>query len=766
MIDTRSFDIRLDGSILTIVPAVHYRVLFAETVNAIACNAETRPDAIAVEMGPVLATAVVDWLREIGLSPDTSVSLPSLLGLETRQRYLSPSVREEALELQIESGRELADLPPEVLDLELNYRASCLVPLTPTDSIVEAIRCGVELNVPIHGVDLDEVAPVERQNVLLPDPSVATGRVASYAKEAAAMIAALDVSTVDQRRDLAMAARLKGLMQSYRRVLFTCGLAHWQRVARLIRDPKLKPALDRRPFPEASDLSRYHRKVIHPTLGFQFLDRMPIVAQLFERRRRHPLLDHPNRTGEAVSVPALFEAKLRHGIRAYLRAHRCATRENEVDAVQLDVVAEFPRLVMRHAAFGLSDVPPITGVLRCAQAFMGDGFAATVARVMLRFPWADEKEFRDCETLLPSDTHTGASHIRITQGRGVLAEPTRVRGLSELEWVGWSDDRSHKSGERRDKSRKSGGAYCFTWTPWEHLVTGLSDEGVGLACRVEARPVVEPFRGSIQRGIAPRETLRARAREGGFYVHRDRPLQTPGPTDASEGWPVVWLFDSESAADSSWTHYFVPVSWLVLSARDKASFACRYANTHGQLSALIAFGDLDPRPTSDVSVFMLRGLILYSPVFADNRQYTCWVELTAGTRNPFFSRTHPSGIPTPVWSHCKSLGHPVGELAWQDDIVRMAIPFSGRHVTVIRPKHYTLHPVVYKEAAQMGRRLAFVDLDHFSQDEIERARRHLSVAGHTNGHGTTYSPSAEAAIGEGRGRYAQRMPDKWRRFGL
>ena len=40
MTETRSLDVDVDGAILTIVPAVHYRVAFAEAVNAIACSAD------------------------------------------------------------------------------------------------------------------------------------------------------------------------------------------------------------------------------------------------------------------------------------------------------------------------------------------------------------------------------------------------------------------------------------------------------------------------------------------------------------------------------------------------------------------------------------------------------------------------------------------------------------------------------------------------------------------------------------------------------
>ena len=105
-------------------------------------------------------------------------------------------------------------------------------------------------------------------------------------------------------------------------------------------------------------------------------------------------------------------------------------------------------------------------------------------------------------------------------------------------------------------------------------------------------------------------------------------------------------------------------------------------------------------------------------------------------------------------------------MSWQDDIVRMAIPYAGNQVTVVLPANCKLDPLVHQVAATLGKRLGLVPLDHFSAAEIARVQCDLSLPGRSAERGTEYAMAAAASIGEDRELFAKRMPDKWRCFGL
>jgi hypothetical protein len=335
-------------------------------------------------------------------------------------------------------------------------------------------------------------------------------------------------------------------------------------VARLVRDPDIEATANLHYVAMTEATARCQRVVIHPSLAFQFLDRLPAVARLYERQRRHPLLSSRRKTSKPISVPELFASTLRHGIRKHVGSPEIADSEHRFANGALSRLVNFPRLVLTHSALGLNDVPSVTATLRCAKTFVSESFAAALAHWYFRFPWAKACDFRGCETLLPSASlsEPGAT-LRIQRGR-VFAEPTNVNGTQEVEWIGLQDASSEASSAPGTESTETSNAYNFTWTPWEHLVTGLCDDAITLSLGGQRPPLAEPFRGSMQRGIAWKETIRARARgENGLYVHSEPTAEALQPADPSEGWPVVWIFDADGRGDSTWKDYVVPMSWLV-----------------------------------------------------------------------------------------------------------------------------------------------------------------------------------------------------------
>lgn len=146
-----------DGHQLLAVPAVHYRAVFAEMVQLLCSSPETRPDAIAVELDPAAAAGIAAWFRDLsdGSRPRP---LPCMLGLIRENRRIHPRYKKKVLELQETYGRLLHEIPQGVLFRELEYAPTSLLCLSPTDSIIEAIRSAVELQVPLYGIDLDDPA--------------------------------------------------------------------------------------------------------------------------------------------------------------------------------------------------------------------------------------------------------------------------------------------------------------------------------------------------------------------------------------------------------------------------------------------------------------------------------------------------------------------------------------------------------------------------------------------------------------------------------
>jgi hypothetical protein len=238
----------------------------------------------------------------------------------------------------------------------------------------------------------------------------------------------------------------------------------------------------------------------------------------------------------------------------------------------------------------------------------------------------------------------------------------------------------------------------------------------------------------------------------------------------TEGWPVVWIFDNQPRADSVWNNLVVPLSWLEPFLHEN-SVPGLYNGSASNLSSLVCFEDenrcrrVEPHE-SGVHASTLRGLIVFGPIFHHDRQYARWLELSRGLRNPLSAYDRPSGIPSCVSQHCGTQGTPLGQLRWQDDIVRMALPYAGRQLTVVVPRHCNLDPLVLREAALLGKNISPVTLDQFANSDVLRARSNLMVPGITHDSSPQYALDAQSSIDENHKRFAHRMPEKWKRFGL
>ncbi len=216
------------------VPIVHYSMEFADAVQL--QFRRIRPDAVAVELPHSLQDVVQKGVRRL---PEISVIL-----------------------------------------YQNNKGETIYLPIEPTDPITEAVRSGLEANVPVYFVDLDlDEYPLYRD--YLPD-TYAAHRLGiraycdTYAHEATAV---LQKGPADLRREAGMAYRLQKLAANHKKILFVCGLAHLAGI---------RPAFFR---PQAEPLGRTRRTGVslfnlHPEDLPEVITEYPFLAAVYEYRRK------------------------------------------------------------------------------------------------------------------------------------------------------------------------------------------------------------------------------------------------------------------------------------------------------------------------------------------------------------------------------------------------------------------------------------------------------------------------------------------------
>src|SRR5665647_2327230 len=169
-----------NNSLLMAVPAVHHHTAFAKQIHRICSDPKQRPDAIAVELGHSLVAELERYLRELQQGTSEKKILPCMLGLMKRNRYIHTYQAEKALLLQDFHRSQLFNLPDDLLADRLNFSKWSTLFISPADSIIEAVRCAIELDIPLYGVDLSDFAHTKMDRYSIEDPQTAHTNMLEY----------------------------------------------------------------------------------------------------------------------------------------------------------------------------------------------------------------------------------------------------------------------------------------------------------------------------------------------------------------------------------------------------------------------------------------------------------------------------------------------------------------------------------------------------------------------------------------------------------
>lgn len=750
--------VKYRGSTLLAVPAIHYCHVFAAEVNRISSHPETRPEAIAVELGPRSALEIRAWLEELGLGPEARKKLPVMLGLTRRNRSIRASLKERVYELQRETGKDLWELPPEILHRELGYAGSTLLCLSPTDSIIEGIRCAVELGVPIYGVDLEESAEGRYVPIAVPDPLGGRENLPAYILANATYAGQSHDEEVDARREIAMAARLKALLGEHRRVLFTCGMAHWLRIVKLLDDPAIRPALLAAAREEDPGCSR--RVVVHPLVAVRHLDLFPRLVEEYERYRRHPSKDGRRKSAKRAPEPSrLFGNLLRKTYGAYFKEDGeglgSAPRERDLASLRT-----FEGQLAGLSLFTHRLVPDLFTAVKAARQTMSMRFLEVLSRTFLDFPWATPDQFPQCGLLAPAPEGTGGQSLCTVYepGKGEKGRYFFIRSQPPLGAGGvevaipytWEDGRRHRIIDDYEQM-------LHTWPPWDCLISSLSVRAAGQARRRRHARAVRPFEGSLLEGIDLKATVRAQARgKEDVYVRDTSKAETREPPRVGEGFPVVWILEPGEHKGATWTALYEDCRWMVRHVRDKSRLEEVIKTMGEKMIALIGYGERDmktgaPKADQEIRTDRCHGILIYQPICWSSKQFTRWAELSRYGRNPLCGNCWiGEGVSSELTAlYRERHGVVFGKHDWTTTLLLLAIPFAEEVVTAVVPEGHAIDPVVFEMARRYKVEVCAAPLGSFTEGERGRlAINHMAPA-LVREPTCVFSKAVERAIGEG-----------------
>ena len=425
----------MPGQLIT-VPVLHGRLEFAVAVRQ-AINA-TEPDCVAVELPETLAKHVLRGVARLPL-----LSIVHYMGGPTEKKR------------------------------------PVYLPIEPADPTIEALRCGLERDLPVHLVDQD-IELYGHHEEPFPDPySVKRLGHGLFCESYHKTLDDAEVDPADAGREAVMAFHLRELLQRHERVLFVCGLVHARRVeARLEGEDQGVPLRRLR----RDGVTLYH---LSEASSREVMAEPPFLSAAFEAARDVPAaLDDLDRLGENVKLAQ--RARDEH-------------EKNSGDTVPKAALGVMFRFARNYALVESRLTPDLYQLLVAARGAVDDNYAWEVWNMATAWPHQTAEPELPVINLSIEDLFKNARYMRFHRKikrrrrrmlRVVKARPQEVR-----------------PGEWKDEWK--GEAIC-SYQPEDIIVESYGDflkkKAKGILSAENSR--VEPFSASLLDGIDVRETLR------------------------------------------------------------------------------------------------------------------------------------------------------------------------------------------------------------------------------------------------------------------
>lgn len=741
--------LQLKNGIITAVPAIHNRAVFADRVNQLCSDKWKIPKAIVVELGPGMTHFVKDWLVDLGTKRNRKSILPCMLGVTTTNNLIHPDCKDSLLDLQLHTVKRINNISPEILNQVYGYTDRTLVCLSPTDSIIEAIRCGIELEIPVFGIDMEVHANGLSNSVLFENSQLALSGVDDYIERNEEATGFVRDPYIDFRREFIMASQIKAVLSEFKNILYTGGIAHWYSLKKLLNDPNVLPAK----IPGTSE-SRFKKVIVHPEIAIRSTDLFPVFSAIYEKRRQPA---GKRSTGfQNIPNPAeLYKQILSETI------FKCG-EDPAFQNKSLILIPEFERILIHFSMLGGKISPDWSDMLHVAYSMMPDEFCRILESCIMDIgqPWASNRTFPKLPVIEPS----GNSNNAEISNKGRIATPTpdaqKQKGLDyhhsgsfyfqnikeaayankSLKHWKWIDK---PRGGKSDKYR-----FAWIWPPSECLLYGTALQAAKINPADKSKDKSVVFEGSLYEGIDVKKSMRSFITgDKKLYVRVSSGKESAIP-DGKNPEPAVFIFeDNETIPKAHWD-MFLGGSTIGNHVRDYNKFKL-VTNQFGTcFVASIAYETDLPVPIEMNPMVRnynsLAGITLFGNPCINSSQSAQWLEDTDYKCCPILETSTVANLQQKYreWFKISFWGYD-----WKNLLIMYAIPYCKEQLVVIAPDGFTPDPRITRECKARKTELTIIPLSFYPAEKIKTMRKRYSVR--TNdANGFDFESDAEEIFGE------------------
>ena len=703
--------------------------------------------------------------------PLKETELPCMLGLLYKNKFVHPDFQETALGLQAHSGKPLNEISPELRRQLLNYSDKYLAGLSSTDSIFEAIRCSIELNIPVYGIDMDEFSARQGKMVFVEEPDGPDFGLSRYVTKYGGIAAMCRDPYVDGRREYVMAARLKLLAGRHKRILFTCGLAHWETIQKLLKDPVVRPAEIL--LPEGS--LNFTRVIVHPRMAVTFMDIYPVLTTIYEHNRHNPL----NKSKDPVRLPKtglMYQDILEKVYNKYFIEYKTFYKENKTNN-NIQSIPDFERLVSNMQIVNQHFAPSMTDLIDCARSMMSPDFCdlLTTQLMDIERPWASPGQFpglpiisrmpdnqEQKENQMPVDlfnlTESGKDSKQtkpsvIRRSGSFTLDYRNANPVPEylLRMWNWEDEPVVPRGK--------GSCYDWVWPPCEALLFGSAYEASKMAVTRSKEPVSAVFEGSLFDGLDIKATIRsATAGEKKIYIRKPSSARKIFYPDGKKPEPTVFIFDnSPTDIKSAWSLLIAGTN-LRRYLKDKTGYDNIIRKYGGYFISSISRISYHAVPSEIsryvVSYGILEGITAFGSPCINAKQGAQWLEDNNFRACPVLTYT---SVETLIDYYKNQHNMEISETDWKTAMISFAIPFAKERVVVVAPGNFKVSNKLHSEAGKRNISIDQIPLSYFPAERIAEMKKRIIVRAIDND-GLTFPAEAEQVLGQKADKYLELLP--------
>jgi hypothetical protein len=761
--------IKFNGSTLMTVPAIHYQAIFAGEVFRICSDERTRPDAIAVELNPHVVFEIVNWMKELGVGSKEKIMLPCMLGILVKNRLISPVYRDSALFLQEYFRRPLDNISSVLLDHLLHFSSHNLIGLSSTDSIIEAIRSAVELQIPVYGVDMDEFAPGANTQLLIEDPTNTSFSLSDYVSRNGKATTRMRDPYVDGRREHVMAARLKNILAEYRRVLFTGGLGHWEMINELLLNTSVKPA----DYLFSKSVPDYTRVLLHPKIAIHFMDAYPIQTTHYEENRIHPFLS----VDKNVHLKNT-ETVLNNILQLTYLQYFTETKPEQLNKSgnESQRIPDFERLIKGMRMLKQQKHTSMSTLLEVAHSMMSEDFIQILSFQLMEIgrSWATLKDFPDLPLI--SNTHPEKSgrsqcfpenHYQLIETQSNDPESNSVHKKGSKPFIvkfnseyqtdnhllrnwDWID-------EPKEKTRK-GLWNQWVWPPCEALLFGTAYEAAQLAVSASNEIESAAFEGSIYNGLDVKATVRSLINgERKIFIHKPSSTKKVCIPDGKKPEPTVFIFEDSVDLNSYWT-LLIGGENLGKYIKNKSRYE-KIVNQYGSsfISSISTTSQMETpahlKPYIG-SISLINGLTAFGSPCMNAYQGAEWVEDNDFQCCPVLPFISFNAL---IEDYQNRHHMDMSNDDWQTALIRFAIPYAREQVVIVAPDGYRISPSLHAESKRKRISLSVIPLTYFPAERVAEMRKRVFVSA-LDSDGLNFSPEIEKALGQKANQFFELLP--------